>query len=125
MKTLLSVLFVLVFVVACNAQPRNDYEIYSNPVVDATKYHFFLEKKSASPYKLVQGMDYLNPSVATLKVGEATTPSFTVNLINDGSEYRVGIVAENSAGFYSGMGTTIDTVGIVPQTPAGVGFRKK
>ena len=57
MKTLLSVLFVLLFVVACNAQPKSDYEIYSNPVVGATKYQFFLEKKSANPYELFQEMD--------------------------------------------------------------------
>ena len=123
MKTLLSVLFVLFLVVACNAQPKSDYEIYSNPVVGATKYHFFLEKKSASPYELVQEMDY--HSVIALKVGENSTPVFTVNLNNDGSEYSVGVVAEDAQGFYSGMGVGVATIGKVPLTPALIGLRKK
>ena len=123
MKTLLSVLFVLLFVVACNAQPKSDYEIYSNPVVGATKYHFFLEKKSASPYELVQEMDY--HSVIALKVGENSTPVFTVNLNNDGSEYSVGVVAEDSQGFYSGMGVGVSNVGRVPNIPLALGLRKK
>lgn len=123
---ILMILFTVVFlVIACNAQPKNDYEIYSGAVTGATKYHFFLEKKSSSPYKLVQGMDYLSPDVSALKVGTSTNPVFTVNLTNDGSEYTVGVVAENTAGFYSGMGVAIGTVGVVPTTPAGVGFRKK
>jgi hypothetical protein len=123
MKTLLSVLFVLFLVVACNAQPRSDYEIYSNPVVGATKYHFFLEKQSTNPYQLIQEMDY--HTVMPLKVGEGTTPVFTINLANDGSEYSVGVVAEDSQGFYSGMGVGIATIGKVPLTPALIGLRKK
>ena len=122
MKTLI-VVFVLGFIVACNAQPRSDYEIYSNPVVGATKYHFFLEKKDANPYSLVQEMDY--HSVMALKVGEGATPVFTVDLLNDGSEYSVGVVAEDSQGFYSGMGVGIATIGKVPLTPALIGLRKK
>ena len=123
MKTLLSVLFVLLFVVACNAQPKSDYEIYSNPVVGATKYHFFLEKQSANPYQLEQEMDY--HSVIALKVGESTTPSFTINLNNDGSEYIVGVVAEDAQGFYSGMGVGVSNVGRVPNVPLALGLRKK
>jgi len=46
--------------VACNAHPRSEYEAYSNIVTGTATYHHFLEKKSASPYKLVQGMDYLD-----------------------------------------------------------------
>jgi len=126
---LLNILLVIFFVLACSPetppQPKSDYEIYSNPITSATKYHFFLEKKSATAYKLIQGMDYLSPNVTTLKVGEATTPAFTINLSNDGSEYTVGIVAENSAGFYSGMGVAIGTVGVVPSAPGGIGLRKK
>jgi hypothetical protein len=122
---LFAVIMLLMFIVNCNGQPKSDYEIYSSPVTGAAKYHFFLEKKSAAAYKLVQGMDYLNPNVSTLKVGEATTPVFTINLNNDGSEYTVGIVAENSAGYYSGMGVAIGTVGTVPSVPAGIGLRKK
>lgn len=118
-------LFVLITMINCNGQPKNDYEIYSNNVVGATKYHFFLEKKTVNPYTLTQNMDYLSPNVLSLKVGESANPLFTVNLNNDGSEYRVGVVAENSAGYYSGMGTEIGNVGIVPSTPGGVGLRKK
>lgn len=121
----LVLLFLLITIINCNGQPKNDYEIYSNSVVGATKYHFFLEKKSANQYVLTQNMDYLSPSVVSLKVGESSTPVFTVNLNNDGSEYKVGVVAENIQGYYSGMGTSIDTVGIVPGVPGGVGLRKK
>ena len=130
MKTLTSFLVILVAMIAflnvsCNGQPKDDYEIYSSPVQDATKYHFFLEKKSANPYQLTEGMDYLSPDVTALKVGESNTPVFTINLNNDGEEYKVGVVAENLAGFYGGMGTAIGVVGTVPVTPGDVGFRKK
>ena len=121
----LMALFILLLMVNCNGQPKSDYEIYSNSVTGATKYHFFLEKKSASLYQLTQGMDYLAPNVVALKVGEATVPTFTVNITNDGAEYKVGVVAANLAGYYSGMGTNTDSVGIVPSIPGGVGLRKK
>jgi len=125
---LLMVLIMLtVSFVNCNGQPKNDYEIASNSVVGATKYHFFLEKKApVLPYKLQQGMDYLSPvNVTVLKIGESATPSFIVqDLDNDGSEYRVGIVAENSQGFYGGMGTNTGSVGNVPGIPGGVTFIK-
>lgn len=126
-KILLSLLLVTIYVVACNGQPKSNYEIYSNSVPTATKYVFFLEKKSANPYKLVQGMDYmtLGADTSTLKVGTAVIPSFTVNLDNDGSEYKAAIVAVNVNGIYSGMGTVIGTVGTAPTIPSGVGFRKK
>lgn len=124
MKYVISyLLFVLVYVVACNAQPKSDYELYSNPVSGATKYLFFLEKQSGGSYQLTEGMDYL--SVTHLQVGEASTPVFTVNLDNDGSEYKVGVVAVDADGIYSGMGTGIGSVGDVPNAPAGVGLRKK
>lgn len=120
-------LFTMIFVINCNGQPKNDYEIASNSVVGAAKYHFFLEKKATVlPYKLQQGMDYLEPNVTVLKVGESTTPLFTIqDLDNDGSEYRVGVVAENSQGYYGGMGTNTGNVGEVPGIPGGVQFRKK
>jgi len=118
-------LFALIMFPNCSAQPKGDYEIYCNVIPIATKYHFFLEKKSAIIYKLITGMDYLSPNVSTLKVGESATPTFTVNLINDGSEYTVGVVIQNSAGFYSGMGISTGLVGAVPVSPIGVGLRKK
>lgn len=128
-KTLTSLLFVIIMIMAftqsCQCQPKDDYEIYSSPVQGATKYHFFLEKKSANPYQLTEGMDYLSPDVTGLKVGESNTPIFTVNLNNDGEEYKVGVVAENLAGYYGGMGTAIGVVGTVPSVPGTVGFRKK
>lgn len=114
-----------ILIASCNAQPKSDYEIYSTPVIGASKYYFFLEKKSAASYKLVQGADYLSPDLTSLKIGEASSPSFTVSLPNDGSEYAVGIVAVNSAGFYSGLGVFVGSTGYVPNIPAGVGFKKK
>ena len=68
-------------------------------------------------------MDYF--TVIDLKVGESATPSFTVLLDNDLSEYTVGVVAENVSGYYSGMGVATGIVGSVPPSPGGVGFRKK
>lgn len=119
-------LFLTIGIVNCNGQPKNDYEIVATPVVGTTTYHFFAEKKNGTnPYLLTQGMDYLNPSVVSLKIGTSATPYFVTNLNNDGSEYRVGVVAENVAGFYSGMGVATGNVGTVPVTPAGVIFRKK
>ena len=124
MKRFLTIIAVIGFVIACNAQPKSDYVISSNSVNNAVKYHFFLEKNSTSP-SLTQDMDYLNPDVTALEVGTSTTPSFTVNVTNDGSEYVVGVVAEDSAGFYSGMGVNTGTVGTSPSTPGGVTFKKK
>lgn len=128
MKKLISILLlVIIYIVACNGQPKSNYEIYSSTVPTATKYVFFLEKKTANPYKLVQGMDYITLGADTtiLKVGTAAVPLFTVNLDNDGFEYKVAIVAVNASGYYSGMGTAIGTVGTVPGIPTSVGFRKK
>jgi len=124
-KLVLVILATMFYVVACNGQPKDNYEIYSSVVPEAVKYHFFLEKESANPYQLTQGMDYLSPDVTALKVGESNTPVFTVNLFNDGAEYKVGVVAEDLAGFYSGMGTAIGIVGETPSIPGTVGFRKK
>lgn len=126
-KMFVFLLFVLMLmtVVNCNGQPKTDYEVGSTTVSGATKYIFFLEKKGATAYTLTQNMDYLAPNVLSLKIGESATPLLTVNLDNDGAEYRVGVVVENVAGFYSGMGVATGTVGTVPVTPAGVFFRKK
>lgn len=109
------------------AQPRNDYDIEGSVVPGTLRYHIFLEKKSTTPYKLQQGMDYvsLGSDTTTLRVGIASVPRFTVNLLNDGSEYKMGIVAENVSGYYGGMGTAVDTVGIVPGTPVVSGLRKR
>lgn len=124
MKWLITIIAVIGFVIACNAQPKSDYVISSNSVTNAVKYHFFLEKKTSSP-SLVQEMDYLSPDVTSLEIGTSTTPSYTINLSNDGSEYIVGVVAEDSAGYYSGMGVNTGTVGTSPSTPGGVTFKKK
>ena len=124
-------LLTIVLFVSCSnntpGQPRNNYDIEGSVVPGTIKYHFFLEKKSAAPYKLTQGMDYvsLGSDTTTLRVGVAAIPTFTVNLLNDGSEYKMGIVAENITGYYGGMGTAIDTVGIVPGTPVVSGLRKR
>lgn len=120
----LPILF-LVFIINCNGQPRSDYEIVSTQVTGVTQYHFFLEKKSVNAYKLVDNMDYLNPDVTNLKLGVSSSSVWTVNLPNDGAEYRVGVVLENAAGYYSGMSIADGTVGTVPVKPASVIFRKK
>ena len=128
MKKLLALISIAVLFFACTGQgqPKNDYEIAATPVTGITKYHFFLEKKpTTGGYELTQGMDYLSPNVIALKKGESANPVFTVNLLNDGSEYRVGVVLENAAGFYGGMGVATGSVGLVPITAAGVVFRKK
>jgi hypothetical protein len=128
MKMFLSMITVLVMflVIACPAQVKSDYEIFGTAVTGATNYLFFLEAKPATGgYHLIQGMDYLAPNVTAYKVGEATTPVFTVNLNNDGKEYTVGIVAVNAGGFYSGMGVAVGIVGTAVSTPGGVGLRKK
>ena len=48
MKYTFVVLFLAVLALGffneCQGQPKYDYEIYSAPVPDAVKYHFFLEK---------------------------------------------------------------------------------
>ncbi len=110
--------------------PSSSYEIYCDAVSGAIKYIFFLEKKSDNPYHLFEALLapiqlHLQPAVLDLKIGESTTPVFTINLINDGSEYAVGVVAENIAGFYSGMGVAAGVVGLVPTKPGGIGLRKK
>lgn len=128
MKRTLGLLVIVFLIVAgsCNGQPKTNYEITTTSVTGVTKYHYFLEKKPATGnYHLVQGMDYLAPDVTTYKVGESATNSFTVQLDNDGAEYRAGVVFENVAGFYGGMGVVTANVGIVPITPAIVIFRKK
>lgn len=123
---LFAFVFTIIFAASCNGQPKTDYEIAASPVAGATEYHFFIEKKSASPYLLTQGMDYmLNPAVQDLMVGSGSSPVFTVNLDNDGAEYKVGIVAESAGGYYGGMGTGIGVVGTVPAVPGSVVLRKK
>lgn len=127
-KTILTlvILFVGIASQSCNAQPRSDYEIVTTSAPNIAKYHFFLEKKPASGnYLLTQDMDYLNPDVTALKIGQSTQPNFTINLANDGSEYKVGVVLEDTAGYYSGMATVIGNVGNAPTTPATIIFRKK
>jgi len=130
MKNLLlltAVLFITVFLVECKGQPKEPYEIYGGRVPTATKYMFFLEKKSANPYKLIQGMDWveLGSDTSTLKLGTASDTLFTKELNNDGSIYKVGIVAVNAAGYYGAMSTGIDTVGVVPGLSPLPGLRKK
>lgn len=123
MKFLLTIIFTLALIVACNAQPKSDYQISSDPVPGASKYHFFLQKDGG---RLIQGMDYLQPdNVSDLKIGESANPIFDINLDNDGSLYVVGIVAENSIGIYSGMGINSGNVGTVPSIPGNVKFEKK
>lgn len=85
----------------------SNYEIYSDPVGGAVVYHFFLEKKTAESYHLVDDMDYLSPDVRNWKIGESVDPSLFVTLPDDGSEYASGIVAENGVGVYSAMDVNI------------------
>lgn len=125
MKKLFIIAFVsLLYVVACQGQPRNEYELYTHSVPTAVKYHYFLEQET-NPYLLQEGMDYMDPNVFHLWVGESPDTAFSIVLDNNGIVYKIGVVAENIAGFYGGMGTAIDTAGIVPATAQMVGMRKK
>lgn len=121
----------LLFTVTCNGQPKSDYEIGGNTVTGAVQYKFFLEKKSANPYKLQQGIDYLDPNGdgnyadSISAIGGSTSPIFTIKLDNDSSEYKIARVAVDASGYYSGMGTAIGNVGKAPDIPGGNFFRKK
>ena len=127
----IALIVALMFTVQCKGQPKSDYEIGSNTVAGAVEYKFFLEKKSATPYVIQQGADYLDPngdgdySDSLTPIGQSTIPVFTVKLDNDGEEYRVAVVAVNGAGIYSGMGTLTGNVNESPDVPGGVFFRKK
>lgn len=86
--------------------PSSSYEIYCDAVAGAIKYIFFLEKKSDNPYRLIDGMDYLDTASGTAlsyKIGESASPTFSITLPDDGIEYTSGIVVEAAEGFYSGM----------------------
>lgn len=127
MKKILAFVFVFTILntVGCNAQPKSTYTIkVGEPVAGAVKYHYFLEKKSTTQ-SLTQGMDYLNPNVSNLEIGSNAKTSFDVELKNDGSEYVIGVVAEDSAGYYSAMGIGAGSVGKVPNTPALITLIKK
>lgn len=122
---LISALFVLLNGMSCDAQVKSQYEIGTAPVEGATQYRFFAEKKSTNPYRLVEGMDYVEGKVSNLMLAVSSTPVFVATFDNDGSEYVVGIVAEDAAGYYSAMGTAKGNVGNIPNKPAGVYFRKR
>jgi hypothetical protein len=133
-STWLAISALIIFLLTsfnCNGQPKSTYEIGSTPVAGAVEYKFFIEKQSASPYTIQQGIDYLDPNQdgsptdSLISIGSNTLPLFTLKLDNDGSQYAVGIVAVNAAGIYSAMGTATGNVGTSPGTPAGVFFRKK
>lgn len=126
-------LTIIVFTMSCSGQPKDIYTIANRdangtivPIEGASGYIFFAEKQTPNAnYKLVDGMDYLSPNVVQYQVGAATTPYYDILLVNDGSEYAVGMVALNAADFYGAMGVGIDNVSIVPAKPGGVGLRKK
>jgi len=128
---LLVLMFSVLMIINCNGQPKSEYEIGCNNVAGAVEYKFFLEKKSANPYVIQQGIDYLDPNGdgnytdSLTAIGISTNPLYTIKLNNDGSEYRVAVVAVNSAGTYSGMGTFTGNVNQAPNTPGAVFFRKK
>lgn len=69
MKYILTVLLIIGFVVACNAQP-NTKATFEVGIVNAQpekSYRFFLEvKQDTSTAQLQEGMDYLNPDVSGL-----------------------------------------------------------
>jgi len=129
--SIIVILMATLFTVNCNGQPKSDYEIGSNTVPGAVQYKFFLEKKTANPYMIQPGIDYLDPNGdgnyadSLIAIGTLTSPLYVVKLDNDGSEYRVGVVAVTGAGIYSGMGVFTGNVKQSPGTPAGVFFRKK
>lgn len=95
----------------------SSYELYCDAVAGATKYIFFLEKISDNPYHLIEGMDYLDTASGTAlsyKIGESASPTFSVTLPDDGSEYTSGIVVETGVGVYSGMRVQLFNTESVP-----------
>lgn len=124
LSSIIALIFISVIFYSCNAQPRSNYEISTEQISGITKYHFFLEKKSTSPYHLLEDMDYLNPDVTTYEIYSGANNYAIVNLENDGGEYTIGLVVENAAGYYSAMKTAIVNVGTSPQKPAVITFRR-
>jgi len=120
----ISLLIIMLFVISCKSQPKDQYEISCSAINGASKYHFFIEKKSANGYHLVEDMDYLQPDVTNFRVAVSQSPSIVQIFDNDGSYYMVGIVAEDTAGFYGPMGTAEFRVGVTPQKPSAITIRK-
>lgn len=120
----LIIILVSVWFYSCNAQPRSNYEIKTDTLPGITKYHFFLEKKNVNPYHLLEDMDYLNPDVTNFRISASSNNYTVINLTNDGSEYTIGLVVEDSKGYYSAMKTEVVNVGSVPNKPATIIFRK-
>lgn len=108
---------IVIAVVSCQSQPRSTYEIQCSIVEGAAKYHFFLEPKSAQPYRLFEDADYIADNLTDLLINTVTTNKTEIVLDNNGKEYMLGVVVENSQGFYSGMKTAIGVVGISPSKP--------
>jgi hypothetical protein len=136
MKRINNIIYAIIILIAllslsCSGQPRSKYRIANTDaqgnlvnVPSAVKYHFFLEKKGTTVH-LVDNMDYATlPTGNMYEVGTASIPAYVVDVPNDGSEYLVGIVAENDAGYYGAMGVSTGTVGLVPAKPAMVKFEK-
>jgi len=117
-------IFMVVIMMSCNGQPRSNYELYSEAIPGVVQYQYFLEKDLGQAPHLVQGCDYLSPSVVNYTVAVSTAPNVVIDLPNDDSRYIIGVVAFDIQGFYSGMGVATGQVGKVPITPAGIGMRK-
>ena len=121
---LVLLVFFLALTQSCDAQPRDEYEIYTDGVAGATQYQYFLEQDLGQTPQLQQDMDYLDPNVISLRVGVSTSPTFTITLLNDNAQYIIGIVAVDSNG-YGPMGVATGQVDKVPLAPGGIGLRKK
>jgi hypothetical protein len=116
--------FIVLMTISCNGQPKSQYEFYTEPVVGAIEYRYFIEEDRGQVPSLQQDMDYLAPNVTDLIIAVSTAPSIIILLDNDNSRYILGVVAVDSQSYYSGMGVAVGQVGKVPLTPAGIGLRK-
>jgi len=131
MKMFLSmaIIFIALITFCTPAQVRSDYDITWGASDGAVKYYVFLEEKVANTgFQIVDNMDYLDPvNITTLKIGEATSLSYTVRLLNDARYVVAGVVAVDASGFYSVLGASAVTQkGTIPPKPgAPVLFKKK
>lgn len=119
MKKILTLLAVIAFVVACNAQPNSSstYEVgIVNPVIGKT-YVFFKEVKTdTSTSRLLNNMDYLTPDnvsglIQTLSnfhsSGDTTIGEFTLPDAVEKRYIKGGLIQrDNGTNKYSGMTVT-------------------
>ena len=118
---LLSLLFVLLFALGCNGQPKSNYKASWNPVQGASNYIVFLwQGQDSSSCPFVEDQDYLGPAnnINSFITGTPSITESIFNLNNDGKYIIVAVAAKNSAGFYSALSKSYSfKKGTVPNKP--------